>query len=342
MTHKFRFCVLAFSCLIAASCKPVDKRVGSYNAPVTMAGDVTGTTTASVVSSIAGSTPINVTPATLQWLSTTVAPTLTQASESTATKGADMTLAPQNSTHATDQGGGNLAVTLEAPTGAGVEADLILNRGAALAAQLGPMPGAGSTKSVLCLAPGTACDSTHYTLQSTSSAVIANAPLGGSIEFRFGGATAGGVFFSSASFLPEADNGLSIGSAADRVSDVESYTGSFAGQVSGGNNLPFAWKNSATQAVTASTVSLSNAQIVTPVIPLNGTVNASNCTITVPNTIGGHWYFDFTSVTFGGHNVIFTTGSGTSATISAASMLTGEFLVTCVVVASNVVSCGGG
>jgi hypothetical protein len=90
----------------------------------------------------------------------------------------------------------------------------------------------------------------------------------------------------------------------------------------------------------SASVTLTAAQQSTPVIQLNGTVSASNCTITLPNTVGSIWYFDFTGVTFGGKSVIFTTGSGTTATVS--SVGSGQFLVMVSVVASNVVSAGGG
>ena len=45
----------------------------------TLSGDVTGTTAANVLSAISGSSPINITPVTLQWISTAASPTLTQA-----------------------------------------------------------------------------------------------------------------------------------------------------------------------------------------------------------------------------------------------------------------------
>ena len=58
---------------------------------------------------------------------TQTTPGLSQTSESTAIKGADLVITPQQSTHATDQGGGNLIVNLQTGTGAGVPAALQLN-----------------------------------------------------------------------------------------------------------------------------------------------------------------------------------------------------------------------
>jgi hypothetical protein len=89
---------------------------------------------------------------------------------------------------------------------------------------------------------------------------------------------------------------------------------------------------------TAANITLSAAQIATPIIQLNGT--AGNITVTLPNTVGGIWYFDFTNVTIGASTVTFTTGSGTTDGVSASTLATGKHLITCVVAASNFVSCG--
>lgn len=111
----------------------------------------------------------------------------------------------------------------------------------------------------------------------------------------------------------------------------------FLQPVGGLSGTPYQQAVSTPQSVTGASVVLSNAQIATPIIPLTGTVNASNCTITLPNVVGATWDFDLSGVTFGGHSIIFTTGSGTSATITAlkAGGYTG---VRAFISASNVVS----
>jgi hypothetical protein len=95
---------------------------GTYPNPTvsaTLAGDVTGAASANTVSAISGTSPITVTPSTVQWGSSTATPALMQASESTATKGADLTIQPQQSTQVTNEGGGNLLIRLQAPIGNG-------------------------------------------------------------------------------------------------------------------------------------------------------------------------------------------------------------------------------
>lgn len=96
---------------------------------------------------------------TVQFDNAQTSPTITQASESTVTKGQDLTITPQQSTHATDQGGGNLIVTLQAKAGAGVEAALKLNRGATSFLTITP----DSTPSAIIAAPAG-----NLTIQSAS------------------------------------------------------------------------------------------------------------------------------------------------------------------------------
>jgi len=69
------------------------------------------------------------TAATMQWAANVTAPTLTQITQSANIKGADLTITPQQSTHATDQGGGNVVMNFQTPAGAGAEAGLLFQRG---------------------------------------------------------------------------------------------------------------------------------------------------------------------------------------------------------------------
>ena len=92
---------------------------------------------------------------------------------------------------------------------------------------------------------------------------------------------------------------------------------------------------------TAANITLTGTQMATPIIQLNGTVKTGNCNITLPNIVGSIWYFDISGVTLGANSMVFTTGSGTSATIGTTQVVTGLNLLTVAVVASNVVSAGG-
>jgi hypothetical protein len=79
----------------------------------------------------------------------------TQASESANIQGANSTWTPQTSTHATNQGGGNAQVVVQAPTGSGTTAYLEVDQGATLEALIGPSDILGGSASIF-LNPGTA------------------------------------------------------------------------------------------------------------------------------------------------------------------------------------------
>ena len=289
---------------------------GEQTSTITLLGDVTGNTSASVVSGISGVSPIAITPSTLQWALGTSAPTITQSTQVSNAAPNNLTIAPQapNAGAGTNPNGtpGGLVIALAVPVSTGSGALVQITRGGAFAAGVGPYPGAGSADTALWLTPSISPTSSNWTLVASSSTAQINAPT--NVNICVGAVAQITVSTSSCSVLvPLA--GLS------------------------NNPLQLAATNGA-QSVTGASVSLSNAQIMTPVIQLTGAINASNCTITLPNKVGGIWYFDLTGVTFGGKTLIFTTGSGTSATVSSIG-LTGQFLLTVIVVASNFVSCGG-
>jgi hypothetical protein len=132
-------------------------------------GDVSCTTGGSAtVNKISGSSPIAISPATLQWASTVSGPTLSQASTSIATQGQNMNFAAQTSTQATNEGSGDYVFALEVPIGSGTEAGIQVNRGATNAFRAGPLLGAGSTVGSIWLAPATP-SSTNYNLACTTT-----------------------------------------------------------------------------------------------------------------------------------------------------------------------------
>ena len=65
---------------------------------------------------------------------------IAQLSTSTATQGANLVLQPQGSAQATNQGGGNLVVSLQAPLGTGTEALVQFQRGGSNRIQFGADP----------------------------------------------------------------------------------------------------------------------------------------------------------------------------------------------------------
>lgn len=74
---------------------------------------------------------------TIQW-SNAITPLLTQSGISTQTQGTDISVTPQTSSQATNQGGGSFVVNVQVPLGTAVEAYVKVKRGGTLVAQLGP------------------------------------------------------------------------------------------------------------------------------------------------------------------------------------------------------------
>ena len=142
--------------------------------------------------SVEGLTITPGTTTTIQFGSAVTTSTIDQAGESATIKATDLTIQPQQSTHATDQGGGNLVVNLQAPTGTGAEAGLQVLRANVVAAQIGPYPGLGSTYSAIWLAATITPSTSNYTMlanngSGTTGTVQINA------QATNGGA-AGGIF----------------------------------------------------------------------------------------------------------------------------------------------------
>lgn len=93
----------------------------------TMAGDVTGTTAASVVSAISGTSPIAITPANLRWGVGVAAPLLSQADQTAgSTNGQTLTIQAQNATGATSIGG---ALAFKTGTGTTRAGDILMQPG---------------------------------------------------------------------------------------------------------------------------------------------------------------------------------------------------------------------
>lgn len=282
----------------------------SHLPSIALTGDVScsgasGSLSSCNVTAVSGSSPIAVTPNSLQWINT-ASPLLTQASESTTTAAGDFQITPQQSTHATDETGGNLTVNLQAPTGAGTEAFFRLKRGATEMWRLGSINGSLAGLWLVQSSPSTS----NYAIQASANDTYLN------------GVNGTHLLLNNSEKILINSSGVNI-----------------AVPIGGDNNFPLQHQATSGALSTATNITLSNAQKMTPVIQLNGTTQSGE-TVTLPNTVGGTWYFDFTGVTLSTNSVTFTTGSGTSAVITSALLIGGKELVTCIVVASNFVSCG--
>jgi len=121
------------------------------------------------------------------WASTVAAPSITQSSESSATKGADILVQPQQSTQATNFGGGNVQVNLQVPGGSGVEAYFGIQRAGVEVFSLGPYPGSGANYAGIWIGAnsGASAGANNFTLlgADNGSATYLNAPNSGGTVF---------------------------------------------------------------------------------------------------------------------------------------------------------------
>lgn len=301
---------------------------GATGSTSNLAGDVTGPAGSNIVVAISGPTPIQITPTSLQWTAGTTGPSLSQADQTSNIPTNLLTITSQKGfTGATGANkiGGDVGLMSPAASNAGtVSGFATLGAGGAVQMAVSSQNFVqGAAAGMVWLGPAAAAGSrttANYAFQGDGSSIFALNAGGGSVGFRIANSTK--MSMSATSLVPASDNTMGVGIAAQRFSDIEAYTASFAGPISGGNNLPLQHAETAAAISTASSaVTLSNAQIITPVLQLSGITATPSCTITVPNTVGGTWWFDFTSVTIGANSVIFTTGSGTSATIVAALLV---------------------
>jgi hypothetical protein len=108
-----------------------------------LAGPGGGSQVATVVA-ISGTSPIAITPNSLQWLQSATGPTLSQAQQANASAPANFTIAPQApgaaATNATNGTPASLVVSLATPVNGGSEAFLTLTRGGTTIAAFGHIP----------------------------------------------------------------------------------------------------------------------------------------------------------------------------------------------------------
>jgi len=225
-------------------------------------------------------------------------------------KGADFTIQPQQSTHPTDQGGGNVIIQLQVPTGAGAEAFLRVLRGAANAFQVGPLSSGENLAWLGTAAPST----TNYTFGAGPTLTVTNVPTGGAINQAINGATV--VQLTAALYYPITDNQIAFGASGNRWSDLETYTASFKGAIDLNSSQTIALGTGGTQTVPASP---------TPgLIVTSGTFSSNGTIDFTTNASNGFYVLDMSGVTLGAtFGVVFKNGTATK-TYTSSSVLSGS------------------
>jgi hypothetical protein len=103
---------------------------------------------------------------TAQWTSGITSPTLTHASTGSVTQGQSMAITPQQSTQATNFGGGNLNVSLQTPGGSGTTSYLQVVEGSTVYGAMGRLFGSTSTYGTVYLGQGIVPSASNYCLAS--------------------------------------------------------------------------------------------------------------------------------------------------------------------------------
>jgi hypothetical protein len=273
------------------------KSSGTFAYPV---GPITGTLGQ-------GTYPAPAPASTITWGTAVTAPQLTQASESSATKGADMLFTAQQSTYSLGgQGGGNFVFNVQTPVTTGAEAGINLNRGGNDIAWLGGYPGAAPLVG-LWLGNGTATPpitGAVFTLIGDGTSAYLNAPgSGGLLHLRV---TDVDEMMLSSSVI---SMGLAVGGLAA---------------------VPFSWSTTAAAIAcgTGGTQTITAAQAITPGLIVTSGTLSSNCTLDFStNASTGYYVLDMTGVTLGAtFGVVFKNGTTTKTYLSS-SILSGTLAI---------------
>lgn len=131
------------------------------------------------------------------WDATASSPALVQTTTSSVIQGQNFTIQPQQSSHATDQGGGNLIVALQTPTGTGLEGLLQINRSSTFIAGIGPLVSNGGTSGAVYLGNGISPTAANASLIGQATLTILNAPTSGTVYLRVGNSLAAGIYTSN-------------------------------------------------------------------------------------------------------------------------------------------------
>jgi hypothetical protein len=269
---------------------------GATGPDLTLAGDVVGPSNANTVDAISGPSPILITPAELEWTSTTVAPEITQAALASTSAGAGavgqtMTIeaqAGQAATGGTNAGGNGGPLALQcAPGGAsggGTAGSAgfvdVLNSTGAVMWQLGALVGTPSAGAIY---PGNVTPSaTNYAVATTNSTQLTvNNPT--NVNIAIAGTNLLGVNAANVVFLePIRASGTAVSWGATSV------------------------------ALTTSTGNvLTSSQYNFPTIKFTGTLTGAGTTITFPSIDGAFWNLDFSAIVFNGNSIALIANSVT-------------------------------
>jgi hypothetical protein len=291
--------------------------VGGAGQPSPMGGDVTGTTAASILSAISGASPINITPATLQWLEATSSPTLAQAAHTSDLACQSINLTPQAafaSATGANRKSGDVNVNLAQPTNGGAaEAYLkIFRAGSANPIGLiGPTISGGVTQGFGLSANVSAPTANQENAYFTGATTWLNGPTGG-----------GQVILAA--------NGSTVMQA---VTSAINFNVPLQGLASG---TPFKLGSSALTVANTGTSTLTGANQQTPILVASVVTLTGAATIDFGN-VTGFYLLNATGITLSAQTLTLKNGT---ATIVVSPLLSANKTLIAVVCSANAIAAG--
>lgn len=277
-------------------------KVSGLAGSITLGGDVTGPANANLLSGIAGSSPIPITPANLQYTAATTSPLLSQATQTSDIATNDITIQSQGpfASASTNLNAGNVVLNTPAPVSGNTTAMLHVKSGGTDRWQIGDCAALAGANGG-CMWGNPTRTATNFVLLATAS---------GNTNV-----------FNAGTTLDLDVNGTVVAAATANAFSVSNSTLSLSRQLLVTSPPTIACGTGGTQTVAANPPP--------GLIVTSGTLG-SNCTIDFgTNATSGIFVLDMSGVTLGAtFGVNFKNGSVTSTTITSSNVLAGSTLAT--------------
>ena len=168
-----------------------------------LSGDITGSIDATSIASISGASPINITPANLQWLANTTGPTILQANTTTTSTPQNITIQSQQASNAGVIGVGHIILQPQSTNSGGGQLGYVkINYGATTQWQAGVRVGNTGLAAIYAL-PGTnAPSSSNFIIQCDGSSTWLNSPTASGTNLMVDGTTELAITSSSVALTP--------------------------------------------------------------------------------------------------------------------------------------------
>lgn len=242
----------------------------------TLSGDVNGLSTANLVGSISGASPISISAAKFQWgPAVLTGPVLTQSAQTSDVATQPFTIQPQApfSGASVNTAPASLILNEPPPVGSGVRGMVDIDDNASLQWAFGngaAVSGGSSSASYMWGGPSVVANSSNFVIFANgSSSTQINAPSGGSVGLDVGGVLE----------LQMTSTNTNFKQPVGGVSTVNAFT----------------WCENVQAMPASGTTTLSNSVYNCPHLKFTGTVSGAS-TVVFPSSVGSCWTCDFSSM----------------------------------------------